>query len=44
MMGLLLRAGVGLVDRLIRRWRLGGPRFLLNTLINYAKALRGLMR
>lgn len=44
MMGLLLRAGVGLVDRLIRRWRLGGPRFLLNTLVNYGKALRRLVR
>ncbi len=41
---LMVRAGGGLIDRLIRRWRLGGPRFLLNTLVNYAKALRGLVR
>lgn len=41
---LTVRAAGGLIDRLIRRWRLGGPRFLLNTLVNYAKALRGLTR
>lgn len=41
---LLLRASAGLVGRLVRRWQLGGPRFLLNTLINYGKALRRLVR
>ena len=41
---LTVRAAGGLIDRLIRRWRLGGPRFLLNTLVNYGKALRGLVR
>ncbi len=40
---LLVRAGAGLVERLIRRWQLGGPRFLLNTLVNYGKALRKLL-
>lgn len=40
---LLLRAGVGLIERLVRRWQLGGPRFLLNTLVNYGKALRRLL-
>jgi len=44
MVWLTVRAGGGLIDRLMRRWRLGGPRFLLNTLVNYVKALRGLVR
>ena len=39
---LLLRAGFGLVDRLVRRWRLGGFGFLMNTLTNYWKELRQL--
>jgi hypothetical protein len=41
---LLLRAGFGLVDRLIRRWRLGGFSFLANTLENYSGELRKLAR
>lgn len=41
---LVIRAGFGLIDRLIRRWRLGGFGFLLNTLKNYAKELRKLIR
>jgi hypothetical protein len=41
---LLVRAGFGLVDRLIRRWRLGGFGFLMNTLKNYWKELRKLAR
>ncbi|MCD4686580.1 MAG: sulfotransferase [Anaerolineae bacterium] len=41
---LIVRAGFGLLDRLIRRWRLGGFGFLLNTLKNYAKELRKLIR
>jgi hypothetical protein len=41
---LVIRAGFGLIDRLIRRWRLGGFGFLLNTLRNYTKELRKLIR
>lgn len=41
---LAVRAGFGLIDRLIRRWRLGGMPFLMNTLTNYAKELRKLIR
>lgn len=41
---LITRASFGLIDRLIRRWRLGGFGFLLNTLKNYAKELRKLVR
>ncbi len=37
---LFLRAGWGLTDRLIRRWRLGGFKFLMNTLKNYWGELR----
>jgi hypothetical protein len=40
---LLVRAGVQLVDRLVRRWRLGGFGFLMNTLRNYGKELRKLL-
>lgn len=41
---LVIRASFGLIDRLIRRWRLGGFGFLLNTLKNYAKEFRKLVR
>jgi hypothetical protein len=41
---LVIRAGFGLVDRLIRRWRLGGSGFLANTLKNYWKELLKLLR
>ncbi len=41
---LAIRAGFGLIDRLIRRWRLGGTPFLKNTLKNYARELRKLVR
>ncbi len=41
---LVFRAGFGLLDRLIRRWRLGGWAFLLNTLKNYSKEIRKLSR
>jgi hypothetical protein len=36
---LVVRAGLGLTDRLVRRWRLGGFSFLMNTLKNYWKEL-----
>jgi hypothetical protein len=37
---LIIRAGFGLIDRLWRRWQLGGFPFLMNTLTNYGKEAR----
>lgn len=40
----VLRGSVGLIDRLIHRWQLGGCGFLMNTIKNYWKEFRKLIK